>query len=159
MKDVLIGSKLAKLAREKGFDIHCDWRYVEETAKDYHDDITLINWKDYRVKECINDDREYAYKSIEYLSEVYFDIFDNKDLGYYCSAPTQSLLQKWLGEVHNIIINVVAIPYETHDKVEYHFDIINNFIWLDIDDIKKTDGFMTPEEALEAGLEEALKLI
>ncbi len=66
---------------------------------------------------------------------------------------TQSLLQRWLREKHNIPVNVTSM-YEG----DYGFDInpINsgnhNILFR-----KKNVG--TYEEALEAGLQEALKLI
>lgn len=65
-------------------------------------------------------------------------------------APTQSLLQKWLREVHNIVITVSLgliwgqYYYEVH--CNGRFDVGENF----------NDTY---EEALEAGLIEALNLI
>ena len=61
-------------------------------------------------------------------------------------APTQSLLQKWLREVHNIIIlvdkcNTGLLKFEHNIKSE------------------NKNEFKTYEEALEKGLQEGLKLI
>lgn len=70
-------------------------------------------------------------------------------------APTQAQLQKWLRKVHNL--HVIYIPTEKHkfEKIEYSF-----FIMSSIGYIHKTgENFNTPEEALETGLQEALKLL
>ena len=71
------------------------------------------------------------------------------------SAPTQSLLQKWLREVHKLIV-IVAYQYE-HDSTPYSYWIYkeNNSLPLNpwINDLN------IYEEALELGLQEALKLI
>ncbi len=71
--------------------------------------------------------------------------------------PTQSLLQKWLREEHSIEVFTTPthISYinnkEYKVEVEYlHGNRINCF---------KHDTFKTYEEALEKGLQEALKLI
>ena len=64
------------------------------------------------------------------------------------SAPTQSLLQKWLREVHNIDVNV--LPYnKTKKEYEVYVDLA----------VTTWSGYKTYEEALEVGLQEALKLI
>ena len=73
--------------------------------------------------------------------------FDDK----YYSAPTQSLLQKWLRETR--LVNNYSIV------VTVHFTSFSQY-WFDINNGKKTgDKFDTYEEALEKGLQEALKLI
>jgi len=63
------------------------------------------------------------------------------------SAPTQSLLQKWLREEHDLFISVDK--YE--DKADSYF-ISTNCIGI-------YGEFKTYEEALEKGLVTALKLI
>ncbi len=69
----------------------------------------------------------------------------------YILAPTQSLLQRWLREVHNIILYVAPISSTTD---------INNIKWLwCIYTIDTSDRFNTYEEALEQGLINALKTI
>jgi len=70
--------------------------------------------------------------------------------------PTQSLLQKWLREVHNITI-IVAPIHETEDTkslVKYWYYI------LDVEDDSDDEVFYGNwEDALEMGLQEGLKLI
>lgn len=72
----------------------------------------------------------------------------------YCTCnnvqlPTQSLLQKWLREVHNIEVYVTPVKEITNDFKYYQWMI--HTISFGIHD--------TYEKALEAGLIEALKLI
>jgi len=63
-------------------------------------------------------------------------------------APTQSLLQKWLREVHNIDI---VIHHINTNKFE-------SFIYRNISHKKVCRG-KSYEDALEIGLQEGLKLI
>lgn len=62
------------------------------------------------------------------------------------SAPTQSLLQKWLREVHNIKL---CISWTETDNWLYEINHKQEGI----------SGYNTYEEALEKGLFQALKLI
>ena len=70
-----------------------------------------------------------------------------------CSAPTQSLLQKWLREEHYIIVWVYpAIRLNGYQGCIQKKNMVGKNIIL-------THKFETYEEALEQGLFEALKLI
>ena len=86
------------------------------------------------------------------------------------SVPTQSLLQKWLREVHNIQIEVML--YHMHGKwvgEKYKYGIYrickNEEEWNNTNKYNMEECFhkdnenSTYEEALEAGLLEGLKLI
>ena len=73
------------------------------------------------------------------------------------NAPTQSLLQKWLREKHNIHIE---IDLDTDDR----FYILKPYkyvvdIYQDVDHKFIKELIDSYEEALEIGLQEALKLI
>jgi hypothetical protein len=70
------------------------------------------------------------------------------------SRPTQSLLQKWLREVYGI--HVWLIPAEV-DKTYRAY--VGHGIKLDLLECSYTQSFFTYEDALEEGLQEALKLI
>lgn len=79
-----------------------------------------------------------------------------ENVGY---AYTQSLLQKWLRDVHNIFVEVAK-----HTNMRYWVDIntieSGELIWNSLNDLNGNDlYFDTYEEALEAGLLEALNLI
>lgn len=74
-----------------------------------------------------------------------------------CSAPTQSLLQKWLREKYNIFVTVDISPY---CKNIYSAGVLS--LSSKNQGERLLDGFTmypTYEEALEEGLREALKLI
>ena len=84
------------------------------------------------------------------------------DTGIYTDypAPTQSLLAKWLREIHKIFINII---YDGNDEV-FRVQIVkqNNYNTRKVLFIKKEDyiiEFFTYEEAMEKGLQEALKLL
>ena len=65
------------------------------------------------------------------------------------SAPTQSLLAKWFREKHNIHL----IAYKNINIDGY------DWCYITTDGITNINSYKTYEEALEAGLQEALKLI
>ncbi len=66
------------------------------------------------------------------------------------SAPTQSLLQKWLREMYNIFILILRVNKNGNRMFTYTLGHIEDASW---------DVYKTYEGALEAGLQEALKLI
>lgn len=142
MEEQLVIFQVAKLAREKGFNIPV-WDYFQVTCSKQPSEChrpTKSNWNTYN----------------EY--EVY-------------SRPSQSLLQKWLREVHDIR---VLIDFETIDDSEtaYTFKIVK---YLPEGKGRKKDTwdfyettysfnqgggwYETYEEALEKGLQRALTLI
>ena len=80
--------------------------------------------------------------------------------------PTQSLLQKWLREEHCIF--VTALPYRDYEeKVElcFYYSLVQDS--EELDDIlcneqnlnASTKNYPSYEEAIEVGLQKALKLI
>ena len=95
--------------------------------------------------------KEYCIFKSEY-SETNSEV--NK---YTYSAPTQSLLQKWLREIHNIYINIYVLE-DDNGLIYYDFGLKQVVNWLS-DKSKKLEVFNTYEEALELGLYESLKLI
>jgi len=121
MKEQLVSFETAKLAKEKGFD----WEVF----------ITHYGNNGVFVSQTMG-------------TKVYHK---NSDGDVYCTAPTQSLLQKWLRDKHLI----VEIKFDT---VTFGFRIFNPF--------KAKDNFTKYkyvmweyEQALEEGLQEALKLV
>lgn len=143
MKDELITFDTAKLAKEKGFD-----------------------WKvRYSFGHKINP--HIAYPKEDYSISCDFNspnVARNwKDL---CSAPTQSLLQKWLREVHEIRVDVYAwyhFPFYAFNLFKgRNLTNLFNIEWAETNEFHKekgTSSTFTYEEALECGLQEALKLI
>ena len=72
--------------------------------------------------------------------------------------PTQSVLQKWLREVHNIHFEIKPI-FDVKDNLKpYHISVIKNPSGKDFE-YEIVGSLDTYEEALEIGLQKALKLI
>ena len=91
------------------------------------------------------------------------------DVEFECYQPTQSLLQRWLREKHNIEVNAHVNFYNKSAKLGYYY-MIDVFDENNIHDGKDHDfeqmnligdakGFDTFEQALEVALTEGLKLI
>ena len=144
MEDTRITFETANLAKEKGFNINGrDFFVLKNNNK-------IINFKDLAVQEFIEDvETGYRDKALNYLKENINRTDDNSDEEYYLLAPTQSLLAKWLREKHNIHL----IAYKNINIDGY------DWCYITTDGITNINSYKTYEEALEAGLQEALKLI
>ena len=133
MKEQLISYETAVLAKEKGFEGQCT--------------------------HCYDENKELE-AAIDFNGELYFsseDVDNANENGYEMTvlAPTQSLLQKWLREKHNIVLCIenaydTMLGYNrgfvyTIDGIVYH----NSY----------GDCYEEYEQALEEGLEASLKLI
>lgn len=133
MNEQLISFETAKLAQEKGFNQLC---------------VDFIN-TDNEVDSLI----KYIGDTLEEKLETAKNLFK-----YY--KPTQSSLQKWLREEHNIN---VLVDYDNYSKIGYTFKIGYGEYPNDIEDHSNgkfgLSPFITYEKALEVGLQEALKLI
>lgn len=150
MREEIITFKTAKLAKEKGFNVEVTHCY----GGDYNDRYEL---KEYNSL-CTGNNGEMIHRMTgdsEYLWLCKTD-FNNDGFDSY-SAPTQSLLQKWLREKHKIHITIG--PWFGRDE-HFRFTIepiciIGEFTFEDISE----EDFESYEEALEKALQEALKLI
>ena len=128
MQEQRISFETAKLAKEKGF---------------------ILNYP----TACYTDDGQ-LWISKNLLSER---ITGKPKPLLIFNAPTQSLLQKWLREKHNIHIE---IDLDTDDR----FYILKPYkyvvdIYQDVDHKFIKELIDSYEEALEIGLQEAFKLI
>jgi hypothetical protein len=133
MEEQLITFDTAKLAKEKGFDL-------EFCNVGWHGDFGDLKGDSYPFLGTYS-----FYKSI---------YCNNKD-EHQIQRPTQSLLQKWLREVHNI--HLLLEPYYDEQKVlVYGFDLITE---RTEEETIVEKGFKTYEDALEVGLQESLKLV
>lgn len=128
MEETLVSFNIAELAKEKGFNEECRFHYEVESKESTFN----IEYEPLRNSEIINGYGKLKYPMI--------------------SAPTQSLLQKWLREVHHIDIEARGCRY-AGDMVTDHYQPYVNGAVLNL---KK---YPTYEEALEFALTEALKLI
>ena len=125
MKEQLISFETAKLAKEKGFP------QEPNRLK-----IPYYNYKG----EFKGDVTDFLRK---YLREE-----DTSDVESV-SAPTQSMLAKWLREKHNIHL----IAYKNINIDGY------DWCYITTDGITNINSYKTYEEAYEIGLQVALKLI
>lgn len=140
MEDHKVSFELAVLAKEKGF------REYTATGYAQNGDIYL---------------HQGGQESV-ITGQKYFEGSSYKGSPFLCSRPTQSLLQKWLREVHDLEIHISCVTqhnevkkscklvhyqYFVKSKSQYYFIRIEN------------EGFKTYELALEDALLESLKLI
>lgn len=92
-------------------------------------------------------------------------IHTNNDFqSFRYEAPTQSLLQKWLRDKHKLYIDIQTVNFGfdvlVHKKEMMIFkDVIVNSYNVSKIRENEYDYYNTYEEALEMGLQEALKLI
>ncbi len=133
MEEQLISFETAKLAKEKGFDWSVRYTYSEAGLTQVYNPA---------IPENMNDGR-YAVTPNVYSNPPYY------------SAPTQSLLQKWIRDVHNIYTTVIP-SYVNNELVKDAF-LFENPHLKKVNQCK--NYYPTYEEALEHGLIEALKMI
>ena len=143
MEEQLISYETAKLAKEKGFD--------EKVYREYDKSGYL---------RCTS-------KSADVVLGPYDELLKSTEY----PAPTQSLLQRWLREVHNCFIDI--LPHRDGDSKNKQWKSKKDVFWsVEVDyygkdfkieltdDADFTQHFnKSYEEALEIGLQEALKLI
>ena len=137
LKEKLISYETAKLAKEKGFKNACDWFVNKDNEYIFMPDFMYPNNSEFTY------DPENDPEVIEW-EEMMKTLF---------LAPTQSLLQKWLREVHEISIKID--DYYTNSRVRFDYNVCE----LGSQEDNPVGIFETYEEALEIGLQEALKLI
>lgn len=79
-----------------------------------------------------------------------------------CSHPTQSVAQKWLREIRGVYVYVEPVIGKRWKLSFCDFNVpTEESDWME-NEINKGNGYkvyVTYEEALEAGIQEALKLI
>lgn len=97
--------------------------------------------------KCNSSDCSWAYLNTNGMAMSY----DEKSC---VLIPTQSLLQKWLREKHDLHL-CVGLDRSLIEEPNYNYQLINHSQTVDYSET----NFKTYEEALEKGLYEALKLI
>lgn len=91
------------------------------------------------------------------FEESYHGMIVHDHIVEIIKRPTQSLLQRWLREVHNISIEVFSLSY--HNKIQFTMNI-KKLNKSEIKILSKNNyHFETYEEALEFGLQKALELL
>ena len=138
MEEELITFETAKLAKEKGFT-------SSKTLKGYHEDFSSLDGDNYPSLGTYTFlDNCTAKNSQEYQIEV----------------PTQSLLQKWVREKHDLHSTVEVSISTRNGGLETYYEIRYSIISITYRNyVISKERFTTYEEALEVGLLKALKLI
>ena len=164
MEDTLVGFEVAKLAKEKGFQIETSHYYFED-GELKENMLTGTNGYyggeySFSIKEFLeNWNNKWLTKK---NGDRCFGCDKSKDYFETYSTPTQSLLQRWLREEHGLIISIEpTFTYALTTNVGYYAYVkkvnkeINTLEYLYLDIYFSA----TYEESLEIGLLEALKLI
>lgn len=142
MRDEIIKFETAVLAKEKGLQFGCKKSYCEyHSSYEYDGDKTHPESYEKGDVRLDNFFTVNNYKNLD-LSNEHFTIYE---------APTQSLLQRWLREVHNIHTAILPKILPSNEIKYYCF---KGKMKKDFEDL-----YDTYEEALETGLYEALELI
>lgn len=135
-KESYVSFETAKLLKEAGFDIPCRGIYVTDRTGYYE-------FREYDSKQTKDD--------------LCWNIEDGFQYEYL--APTQALAARWLREEHRIVVDATFIPPSTDGNVwQYFIGEMDDMVWKG--DFEPSDRkYATYEAALEAGLQEAIKLI
>ena len=142
MEETLITFETAKLAKEKGSNISTIYGF-DLDGSELFNILYLTEWNHKKSK----------------VGKIFF------------SRPSQSLLQKWLREEYNCYIDI--LPHRDGDSKNEKWKTKEDVFWLvevdyygknfEIEYTEESDFsqtfIKTYEEALEIGLQEALKLI
>ena len=142
MEDKIIKLATAKLAKEKGFKEKTFFSYEINRNNNF-----VLCWGEFLGRPPVNEGGYKVHPKYKLNNHN-----SNKQYKVY-SAPTQSLLQRWLREVHDIHIEIIIWDNNTWSAQIVGDSFENN------DDEYEASGCKTYEEALEIGLQEALKLI
>lgn len=135
MTDQLVSFETAKMAKEVGFDERVCFFYSEITG--------LLSG----VPHLTN--------GIKLNSHSGYRGDKKKKLYPYISAPTQSLLQKWLREEHNLLVTTGINRDKVQRRYLYYIDGLKDYELME----ESLELFNSYEEAIEQGLQEALSLI
>ena len=142
MEDEIVSFETAMLLKEKGFNEPCSYYYEDDDLYKlgyYHGDGTGF------VRNNSPIDGRLLCEEMQ------------------CTAPTQSLAQKWLRETRNITFN--ANPHSNDGKIIYvvTIKVISSNKYIDfnvmMDTSNKATMFDTYEDAIESGLRHCLKSI
>jgi hypothetical protein len=145
MKDERITLETAKLAKVKNFNIRINGSYVEylvdKTDPEYPEGGGAFSMKKGEVE--FDSDPFINNGDSDYSNELY-EIY---------AAPTQSLLVRWLREVHNIQVYCYS---STKNGEGIYRDYVVHVNEISINDARDEE-FQTYEEAMEAGLKIVLR--
>lgn len=158
MEEELISFETAKSAKEKGFDLTTYTAYIGGKFHKNEDEPNGYDGYDLASKENWNKNGWLFKKD----GSSCFGCQNNPRYFEACSAPTQSLLHRWLREAHEINIEATYLPNRKVYKslfVPMDTSISNRIKYNPGSKYYGNIDHKTYEEALEEGLFEALKLI
>lgn len=124
--DKLVSPQVAKLAKEKGFDVPVQNRYMKDGG---------LNW--------------YGERRYDTPSNYNDSCFQDEGR-QYTSAPTQSELQTWLRDVHKIDTTPIHRAYKDGQPLERFILFVRGV------GIGTVTLYSSYEEAMEISLEKAL---
>lgn len=155
MIEKLISFEIAKLAKEKGFLENSEYFYTNEdglcTFGYDGETLYILDDKLNKISDRYDCNSEFWFTKVSKNGEEWEESYE--PIMYF--APTQSLLQKWLRKEYKIDIIVTVSEFSrTYGYKIYYInkgitEVINN----------RFCKFENYEEALEVGLQQALKLI
>lgn len=136
IEEQFVSFETAKLLKEAGFDLSCRGVYITDRTGHYE-------FREYDNKQTTDD--------------LCWSTEDGFHFEYL--APTQALAARWLREVHRIVVDATFIPPSTDGNAWIYFiGEMDDMVWSG-DYVPSDEFYETYEEALEAGLQEAIKLI
>ncbi len=137
MEEKLINFETARIAKQRGFNAQCHSYY----------EVNKEAWLHHSVNSPVD------YNGVE-------------DTRHLFSAPTQSLLQKWLRDVHKINVHIYSIHGNDGSEFQLKWSAdVYNLKQLNYENYRVMIGYElsngvkdTFEEALEMGLNAALRI-
>lgn len=124
-----VSFETAKLLKEKGFDLECDYLYVNGEIR--------------RAQGCACNWNSGETILADYVNE--------------CSAPTYQMVKRWLRKVHNIHIEVRITNHSFSSLIaipRYYWIIFNSkeVKWMDESTAHQPMSYEKVEEACEAAI-------
>ena len=175
----LISFENAKLLKEKGFDWNCyatyydfpnmysSYKWDSKTLKEKEIDKVSLGYNDAELWIHPDEEKngyigtdtpEHYIRYVEYEKHLKNNNLNELSASeYWYSAPTQSLAQKWLREVHKIYVTSLQTYVGDDIDKKHYFEISYGKHLKQMGD--KYGYFDTYEAALEVGIFEALQLI
>ena len=159
MTEQLVSYPTAKLAKEKGFKELCFAAFHKNNRNDGYFESGIISQSEYFKFPTMSNGDKIAILQKDYIHTIL--------------RPTQSLLQKFLREVHNLHVEVKAMymysrtPSKDENTIFYRVTVHNftllgresHLLWMDGPESGIKKPIINYEEGLEIGLYQALKLI
>ena len=149
MEEQLVKFKTAKLAKEKGFNEGVYAYFLNDKLHYTTTDWSRLHY--YAHISYPNVNKGYLPPTSCFLPKILRGSFEKQYIIY--SAPTQSLLQRWLREEFRLSVKID--DSNINGKIMYSYII--GKLGSQIDVVEEL--FKSYEDALEEGLQRALKII